>query len=60
MGREERLLAWAIRDCKTRIAINEAVIKTINEIRDMLDCGFLTDREFVDVWNRIDGGDGNG
>ena len=60
MNLEVRLLAWAISDCKTKIAINEAIIKTIKEIRAMLDCGLLTNREFVDIWDRIDGGDGNG
>lgn len=37
--------AW--QDCLTKMRINDAIINTIAEIGDLLDCGSISDEEFV-------------
>ena len=42
-----RLNSFAIKDCQTQIRIREAIIKTLNEITSLNDCGMINDGEFV-------------
>ena len=42
-----RLNGFAIKDCQTQIRIREAIIKTLNEITSLNDCGMINDGEFV-------------
>ena len=42
-----RLNGFAIKDCQTQIRIHEAIIKTLNEITSLNDCGAISDDEFV-------------
>ncbi len=47
------LCRFALRRAKTMIEINESIIHTIREIQDLWRSGVLTDREFVEISNRI-------
>lgn len=42
-----RLYGFAIKDCQTQIRIHEAIIKTLNEITSLNDCGAISDWEFI-------------
>lgn len=42
-----RLSDFKRKDCLTKIRINDAIFKTIIEIGDLLDCGAISDEEFV-------------
>ena len=42
-----RLSDFAWQDCLTKMRINDAIINTIAEIGDLLDCGSISDEEFV-------------
>ena len=42
-----RLNGFAIKDCQTQIRIHEAIIKTLNEIISLDDCGAISDVEFI-------------
>ena len=42
-----RLNGFAIKDCQTQIRIREAIIKTLNEIMSLNDCGAISDVEFI-------------
>lgn len=47
------LLDFAYQQTKTMIKINESIIHAIREIQDLWRSGVLTDREFVEISNRI-------
>ena len=42
-----RLSDFGWENCLTKININDAIIKTITEIGELLDCGVISDEEFV-------------
>lgn len=42
-----RLSDFKWKDCLTKIRINDAIINTIVEIGDLLDCGAISNEEFV-------------
>ena len=42
-----RLNGFAIKDCQTQIRIREAIIKTLDEIMSLNDCGAISDVEFI-------------
>ena len=43
----QRLSDFAWQDCLTKMRINDAIINTIVEIGDLLDCGAISNEEFV-------------
>lgn len=47
------LLDFAYQQAKTMIKINNSIIYTIRGIQDLWRSGVLTDREFVEISNRI-------
>ena len=47
------LCRFAIQQANTMIKINESIIHAIREIQDLWRSGVLTDREFVEISNRI-------
>lgn len=47
------LCRFAIQQAKTMIEINESIIHAMREIQDLWRSGVLTDREFVEISNRI-------
>lgn len=47
------LLHFAFQQARTDIKINESIIHTIREIQDLWRSGVLTDREFVEISDRI-------
>ena len=42
-----RLSDFAWQNCLTKMQINDATINTIVEIGDLLDCGVISNEEFV-------------
>lgn len=42
-----RLSDFAWQNCLTKMRINDAIINTIVEIGDLLDCGVISNEEFV-------------
>ena len=48
-----RLNSFAIKDCQTQIRIREAIIKTLNEITSLNECGIISDREFIDLGKEL-------
>lgn len=42
-----RLSDFAWQNCLTKMRINDAIINTIVEIGDLLDCGAISSEEFV-------------
>ena len=42
-----RLSDFGWEDCLTKIRINDAIIKTLTEIGELLDCGVISNDEFV-------------
>lgn len=42
-----RLNGFVIKNCQTQIQICEAIIKTLNEIKSLNDCGAISDWEFI-------------
>ena len=42
-----RLDAFYVRKLKTSIKINEAIIKTLQEITSLMECGVISDEEFI-------------
>ena len=42
-----RLSVFGWENCLTKIRINDAIINTIVEIGDLLDCGVISNEEFV-------------
>ena len=53
MTLQEKLRDWYIRNLETKIAINKAAIKTIEELISLRENGLLTAEECRDVWQRI-------
>ena len=49
----ESLRDWYINNLETRIAINKAAIKTIEELISLREDGLLTAKESKDIWDRI-------
>ena len=47
------LLCFAFQQAKTNIKINESIIHAIREIQGLWRSGVLTDREFVEISDRI-------
>ncbi len=43
----QRLSDFTWQDCLTKMRINDAIINTIVEIGDLLDCGAISNEEFV-------------
>lgn len=48
-----RLNGFAIKDCQTQIRIREAIIKTLNEIMSLNDCGAISDVEFIHLGKEL-------
>ena len=44
-----RLDAFYVSELKTSIKINEAIIKTLQEITSLMECGVISDQEFIDL-----------
>lgn len=42
-----RLSDFAWQNCLTKMQINDSIINTIVEIGDLLDCGVISNEEFV-------------
>ena len=42
-----KLSDFAWQNCLTKMRINDAIINTIVEIGDLLDCGVISNEEFV-------------
>lgn len=42
-----RLSDFGWENCLTKIRINDAIINTLTEIGDLLDCGVISNEEFV-------------
>lgn len=47
------LLRFAVQQARTDIKINQSIIREIREIQDLWRSGVLTDREFVEISDRI-------
>ena len=43
----QRLSDFGWENCLTKMRINDAIINTIVEIGDLLDCGVISNEEFV-------------
>lgn len=43
------LYRFTITNLNTQIRIREAIIKTLTEISELLDCGIISDEEFVQL-----------
>ena len=50
---EETHFRETVKRFKTEIEINNSIIRVIGEIQAMNEDGILTDREFVEISNRI-------
>ena len=48
-----RLNGFAIKDCQTQIRIREAIIKTLDEITSLNDCGAINDVEFIHLGKEL-------
>ena len=48
-----RLNGFAIKDCQTQIRIREAIIKTLDEITSLNDCGAINDMEFIHLGKEL-------
>ena len=55
MDAYRQVLFFAIEQCKTRMRIADANIRTITEINSMHELGLLSDKEYVEVWEAIYG-----
>ena len=44
---KQRLYDFAWQNCLTKMRINDSIINTIVEIGDLLDCGVISNEEFV-------------
>lgn len=42
-----RLFNFKWKDCITKIKINDAIIKTLTEIGELLDCGIISNEDFI-------------
>ena len=45
----KRLYRFTIANLSTQIRIREAIIKTLNEITSLNDCGAISDLEFIQL-----------
>ena len=50
---QKRLNGFAIKDCQTQIRIREAIIKTLDEIMSLNDCGAISDMEFIHLGKEL-------
>ena len=48
-----RLNGFVIKNCQTQIQICEAIIKTLNEIKSLNDCGAISDVEFIHLGKEL-------
>ena len=48
-----RLSDFGWENCLTKIRINDAIINTLTEIGELLDCGVISDEEFVRLGKEI-------
>ena len=48
-----RLNGFAIKDRLTQIRIREAIIKTLDEIMSLNDCGAISDEEFIHLGKEL-------
>ena len=48
-----RLNGFAIKDRLTQIRIREAIIKTLDEIMSLNDCGAISDEEFIHLGREL-------
>ena len=48
-----RLNGFAIKDRLTQIRIREAIIKTLDEIMSLNDCGTISDMEFIHLGKEL-------
>ena len=48
-----RLNGFAIKNCQTQIRIREAIIKTLDEIMSLNDCGAISDMEFIHLGKEL-------
>ena len=48
-----RLNGFAIKDRLTQIRIREAIIKTLDEIMSLNDCGAISDVEFIHLGREL-------
>ena len=46
-------LRWTIEKLTIDIEINDSILRTIDEIKDLWRSGVLTDREYVEISKRI-------
>lgn len=46
-------LSWTVKELKTEVAINESIIRTIEEIQELWRARVLTDREYIEIGERI-------
>ena len=49
----KRLYRFTIANLSTQIRIREAIIKTLTEIGELLDCGVINDEEFVHLGKEL-------
>lgn len=47
------LYRFTITNLSTQIRIREAIIKTLTEISELLDCGIISDEEFVQLGREL-------
>ena len=47
------LYRFTIANLSTQIRIREAIIKTLTEIGELLDCGVINDEEFVQLGKEL-------
>ena len=48
-----RLDAFYVRKLKTNIKINEAIIKTLHELTSLMECGVISDQDFIDLGKEL-------
>ena len=48
-----RLSDFGWENCLTKIRINDAIINTLTEIGELLDCGVINDREFAHLGKEL-------
>ena len=53
----QRLSDFGWENCLTKIRINDAIINTLNEIDELLDCGVISIDEYVqlarELWEKL-------
>ena len=52
-----RLSDFGWEDCLTKIRINDAIINTFTEIGELLDCGIISNEDFIqlakELWEKL-------